>query len=165
MNTGVQRSSSTPVGAWTTTTPIDEAKMGKRGGKKDMARIAAAHNIPYVATACPGYPFDLMNKARRAAQTPGPAYLHVMAPCPTGWKMDSRYGVRISKIAVDSRIFPLYEVIDGKYELGRHRKNPSPIEDYLKVQGRFKHMDQTHVQQMKENVDMNFAELERLAYT
>lgn len=162
MNTGVQRSSSTPRGAWTTTTPIDIKGAGKQGRKKDMAKIAAAHNIPYVATACPGYPFDLMNKAKRAANTPGPAYLHVLSPCPTGWKMDTRYAVQISKLAVDTRAFPLYEVVNGQYVLGKHKKNAKPVEEYLKKQGRFKHLNRSQVQEIQEQVFIEFQELERL---
>lgn len=163
MNTGVQRSSSTPSCAWTTTSPSGPRSEGKSGGKKDMARIVAAHNIPYVATACPGYPFDLMNKARRAAQTPGPAYLHVMAPCPTGWRMDTRYAVQISKLAVDSRVFPLYEVIDGQYVLSKKSKKSTSVETYLKMQGRFKHLCEARIKSIQKDVDKQFAELEWLA--
>ncbi len=162
MNTGVQRSSSTPHGAWTTTTPLDADGNGKQGGKKDMAKIAAAHNIPYVATACPGYPFDLMNKARRAADTPGPAYLHILSPCPTGWKMDTRYAVQISKLAVDTRAFPLYEVVNGDYKLAKHKKNAPPVEEYLKKQGRFKHLSVSQVEEIQKQVSSDFHELERL---
>lgn len=163
MNTGVQRSSSTPSCAWTTTSPLGPCSEGKCGGKKDMARIAAAHNIPYVATACPGYPFDLMNKARRAAATPGPAYLHVIAPCPTGWRMDTRYAVKISKLAVDSRVFPLYEVINGQYVLSKKGKRAKPVEAYLKMQGRFKHLSEARIKAIQDDVDHRFAELEWLA--
>ena len=163
MNTGVQRSSSTPPGAWTTTSPLGTCSEGKQGSKKDMARIAAAHNIPYVATACPGYPFDLMNKARKAAEIPGPAYLHVMAPCPTGWRMDTRYAVQISKLAVDSRVFPLYEVINGQYVLSKKGKKAKPVEAYLKMQGRFKHLSETQIKVFQDDVEQRFAELEWLA--
>lgn len=124
-----------------------------------MAKIAVAHDIPYVATACPGYPFDLMNKAKRAADAPGPAYLHVLSPCPTGWKMDTRYAVQISKLAVDTRVFPLYEVVEGQYILGKHRKNAKPIEEYLKLQGRFKHLDGSQIQEMQKQADVRFHEL------
>jgi pyruvate ferredoxin oxidoreductase beta subunit len=163
MNTGVQRSSSTPASAWTTTTPTYGGATGKQGRKKDMAKIAAAHDIPYVATACPGYPYDLMNKAKRAANTPGPAYLHILSPCPTGWKMDTRYAVQISKTAVDTRVFPLYEVVDGQYILGKHKKKIEPIEEYLKLQGRFKHLNEAQVQEVKEQTYLHFHELELLA--
>lgn len=160
MNTGVQRSSATPPGAWTTTSPLGECSGGKTGSKKDLAAIAVEHQIPYVATACPGYPFDLMNKARRAANTPGPAFIHVMVPCPTGWRMDGRYGVRISKLAADCRVFPLYEVIEGRYVLGRQGKKPKPIQEYLKLQGRFKHLDQARVADLQKQVDQRYADLQ-----
>ncbi len=160
MNTGVQRSSSTPASAWTTTTPTCGTSIGKQGRKKDMAKIAVAHDIPYVATACPGYPFDLMNKAKRAANTPGPAYLHVLSPCPTGWKMDTRYAVQISKLAVDTRVFPLYEVVDGQYILGKQRKNAKPIKEYINLQGRFKHLNESKVQDIQEQAYLRFHELE-----
>ena len=128
-----------------------------------MAAIAAAHNIPYVATACPGYPFDLMNKARKAAFTKGPAYLHVMAPCPTGWRMDTRFGVKASKLAVQTGIFPLYEVENGQYFLSKKGKNRKPIEEYLKIQGRFKHLKKEDIETIQESVDKRYAELEWLA--
>lgn len=163
MNTGIQRSSSTPYGAWTTTTPIDTRGAAKQGGKKDMAKIAAAHNIDYVATACPGYQFDLMNKAKRAAMTPGSAYLHVLSHCPTGWKRDTRYAVQISKLAVDTRAFPLYEIINGQYVLGKHKKNAKPVEEYLKKQGRFKHLNSSQIQEIQDQIGINFRKLEQLA--
>lgn len=163
MNTGVQRSSSTPSSAWTTTTPTCGSSIGKEGRKKDMAKIAVAHDIPYVATACPGFPFDLMNKAKRAANTHGPAYLHVLSPCPTGWKMDTRYAVQISKLAVDTRVFPLYEVVDGQYILGKQRKNAKPIEEYFKLQGRFKHLNESQILDIQEQAYLRFHELEKLA--
>jgi pyruvate ferredoxin oxidoreductase beta subunit len=164
MNTGIQRSSATPEGAWTTTTPLgEEAQNGKLGQKKDLAAIVAAHKIPYVATATPAGHIDLMNKVRRAVNTPGPAFIHVLAPCPTGWRMPTKYAVKIAKLAVDTRVFPLYEVIDGKYVLSRQAKKAKPVEEYLKMQGRFKHMSQQEIVLVQASVDQHFAELNWLA--
>ncbi len=119
MNTGIQRSSATPPGAWTTTSPLGECSPGKRGFKKDLAVIAAAHKVPYVATATPAQHLDLMNKVRKAAAVCGPAFIHVMACCPTGWRMPTKDAVKATKLAVASRVFPLYEVIGGRYVSAR----------------------------------------------
>jgi pyruvate ferredoxin oxidoreductase beta subunit len=106
MNTGIQRSSATPFGASTTTSPAGKVSMGQFSWKKDMPGIAVAHNIPYVATACPSYPFDLMDKVKRALAAPGPSYLHVFSVCPTGWRCAGDLSVRIGRLAVESGVFP-----------------------------------------------------------
>jgi homotetrameric NADPH-dependent glutamate synthase len=127
MNTGIQRSSSTPYGAMTTTTPPGKKSMGQSTWKKNLPAIVAAHGIPYVATASPAFPVDLMNKVRRAAETPGPAYLHIYSPCPTGWRSAGDKSVELARMAVLSRVFPLYEVINGKYVLSRPEKPPCDV--------------------------------------
>ena len=113
MNTGIQRSSSTPYGARTTTSPPGRLSKGQATWKKNMPEIAAAHGIPYVATACPSYPWDLLKKVQKAANTPGPAYMHIMSVCPTGWRSDPAESIELGKLAVQTRIFPLYEVENG----------------------------------------------------
>ncbi|MEM4700891.1 MAG: thiamine pyrophosphate-dependent enzyme, partial [Candidatus Bathyarchaeia archaeon] len=111
-NTGLQRSGATPYGAWTTTTPT-----GKKERKKDMPLIMAAHKIPYVATACPSYPVDFVNKLRKAKEIRGTKYIHVLAPCPTGWRYDTSKTVEIGRLAVQTGIWVLYEIEDGKFRL------------------------------------------------
>ncbi len=119
MNTGIQRSSSTPYGAMTTTTPPGKKSIGQSTWKKNMPAIVAAHGIPYVATASPAFPTDLMNKVKKAAMMPGPAYIHIYSPCPTGWRATPDSSIELARLAVLSRVFPLYEVINGKWILSR----------------------------------------------
>ena len=140
MNTGIQRSSSTPFGAMTTTSPPGKNSIGQSTWKKDMPKIAVAHNIPYVATACPSYPFDLLEKVRKAKMANGPSYLHILSVCPTGWRSATDLSVRYGRLAVQSGVFPLYEVENGKYRLTYNPEPLRPINDYLKGQGRFRHL-------------------------
>lgn len=119
MNTGIQRSSSTPYGAMTTTSPPGKKSIGQSTWKKNMPAIVAAHGIPYVATASPAFPADLMNKVKKAAMMPGPAYIHIYSPCPTGWRATPDSSIELARLAVLSRVFPLYEVINGKWILSR----------------------------------------------
>ena len=163
MNTGVQRSSATPVGAWTTTCPLGSECDGKSDPKKDLAAIVVNHRVPYVATATPGNHLDLMNKVRRAALTPGPAFVHIYSPCPTGWRMPSAQIIEACKLAVKTKVYPLYEVIDGKYILGRKTAKPAPVADYLKTQGRFRHLTDDQVDAIQAEVDKRYAELTKLA--
>jgi len=137
MNTGIQRSSSTPFGAWTTTTPEERPKDRP---KKNIMEIMAAHRIPYAATATPAFPEDMYRKFVRARDTKGTRFIHVFSACPPGWKMDSALSVKSMRLAVQSKIFPLYEVEDGErytisYWPGEEEVDP---EEYLKIQGRFK---------------------------
>jgi pyruvate ferredoxin oxidoreductase beta subunit/2-oxoisovalerate ferredoxin oxidoreductase beta subunit len=137
MNTGIQRSSATPFGAWTTTTP---AHHPKDRPKKDLAAIMVAHGIPYVATATVAYPDDLTAKLRRAVTIRGTRFLHVLAPCPPGWKVPSEEALHYARMAVAARVFPLFEVENG--ERWRLTVDPPaiPLEDYLRSQGRFRHL-------------------------
>lgn len=154
MNTGIQRSSATPHGAWTTTTPV---KHYKKGPKKNMVEIMAAHRIPYTATASVGYPEDLRKKLERAKNTKGFKFIHILAPCPTGWKTDPRYTVKLAKLAVQTNIFPLYEIEDGlHYKQNMKIKERKPIKEYFKYQGRFKHLPEDEVSYLQDQVDKNF---------
>ena len=165
MNTGIQRSSETHFGANTTTSPSGTKSKGQSTWKKDMPRIAAAHAIPYVATANPAFHLDLMTKIRRAAAIHGPAYLHVYAPCPTGWRLKPELAVEIGKLATNTRIFPLYEVIDGRYVLNRKVDNPKPIEEYIKLQGRFKHLKPEDIAYITERVNEEYEKIVTLSET
>lgn len=159
MNTGIQRSSATPYGAWTTTAPPGNLSIGQVTWKKNMPEIAAAHNIPYVATACPSYPFDLMEKVRKAAEIKGPAYVHILSPCPTGWRFQTDLTVRIGRLAVETGVFPLYEVENGKYKLSFDFPHLRPVRDYLKLQGRFRHLPDEEIEKIQERVRKEYEQL------
>ena len=141
MNTGIQRSSATPMYADTTTTPVGTQSNGKPQSRKDLATIIAAHNIPYVAqTTFIGNMKDLYVKAERAIYTPGAAFLNIMAPCPRGWRYDAPDIIEICKLGVETCYWPLFEVVEGEWRLNYQPKHKLPLEDFLKKQGRFKHL-------------------------
>ena len=149
MNTGNQRSSATPYGARTTTTP---GKKFKSAPKKNMVEIMVAHKIPYTATACIAYPEDFIKKVKKAKDFQGTKYIQVLAPCPTGWKYDPAKTIEISKVAVDSGIYPLYEVENGVYKINKKIKNKT-VKEYIKMQGRFSHLTDKSIDEMQKNVD------------
>ncbi len=165
MNTGIQRSSATPRFADTTTTPVGSQSNGKLQGRKDLASIIAAHNVAYVGqTTFLGNFKDIHTKAETAIYTPGPAFLNVMTPCPRGWRYDASDIMTICKLAVETCYWPLFEVIDGKWILNYAPKNKLPIEDFLRVQGRFKHLfkpgNEHLIQQFQEEVDRRWEDLQ-----
>jgi pyruvate ferredoxin oxidoreductase beta subunit len=163
MNTGIQRSSATPFGAATTTSPAGKKSIGQKTWKKNMPAIAAAHNIPYVATACPSYPFDLMDKVKKGLAANGPAYIHVLSVCPTGWRSAPDLSVRLGRFAVETGVFPLYEVIDGKLKLSIDVSPLRPLRDYLSVQGRFRHLTEGQVNEIEARVARDYEEIKRRA--
>ncbi len=140
MNTGIQRSSATPKGAWATTAEVGVAQQGKRQRRKDLTQIIAAHNIPYLAQASISHWKDLTTKAEKAFAVEGPAFLNVFAPCPRGWRIPSNQSVEIAKLAVQTGFWPLYEVEDGVFRQTVRVVNRKPVEEFLKPQGRFKHL-------------------------
>ncbi len=164
-NTGVQRSSATPEGAWTTTTPIGVASSGKVGPKKDLIAFALAHHIDYAATASATYWSDFITKVQKAAAVEGPALVHVIAPCPLGWRFKTDQTIQMGRLAVQTRYFPLYEVERGKYKLS---VNPhlEPIENFLRPQGRFSHLFQPQyadeLNALKNQVEQRWAALQEL---
>jgi len=159
MNTGIQRSSATPYGASTTTAPPGKHSIGQVTWKKDLVKIAVAHNIPYAATACPSYPFDLMNKVKKGAEIKGPAYVHIFSPCPTGWRHASDLAIELGRLAVETGIFPLYEVENGRYKLNVDRPELKPVEEYLKPQGRFRHLLDEDIAKIQQRVNEDYARL------
>jgi pyruvate ferredoxin oxidoreductase beta subunit len=159
MNTGIQRSSATPYGASTTTAPAGKFSIGQTRWKKNMPEIAVAHNTPYVATACPSYPFDLVNKVRKGAEIEGPAYVHILSVCPTGWRTAPERTIEIGRLAVETGIFPLYEVENGRYKLNVDRPKLKPVEEYLKPQGRFRHLLDEDIEKIQEHVNEEYAKL------
>jgi pyruvate ferredoxin oxidoreductase beta subunit len=140
MNTGVQRSGATPYGASTTTSPVGAASLGKAQRRKDMTAIAVAHHVPYVAQAVASHWHDLSQKAERAAAANGPAFLNVLSDCPVGWGHEPRLANAILDAAVESRFWPLYEVVDGQYRLTYAPEHPVPLERWLAPQKRFAHL-------------------------
>ena len=159
MNTGIQRSSSTPYGAATTTSPAGKKSIGQSTWKKNMAEIAVAHGTPYVATCSPAFPIDLMNKVKKASLVPGPAYLHIYSPCPTGWRCGIEESVEMARLAVQSKVFPLYEVIDGQYFLSRKVAKPKPVSEYFKPQRRFRHLTEPEVAKIQARTDADYEKL------
>ncbi len=166
MNTGIQRSSLTPYGAWTTTTVT-----GKREHKKNMPLIVASHGVPYVATASVGYPTDFIEKVRRAASIKGFKYIHLHAPCPVGWRFQPEDLVRVARLAVETGMWPLMEIIDGRLRLNppsNRLLDPSrrkPVEEYLRLQGRFQHLSREDIEQIQRYVDSLWEEIARMLKT
>lgn len=147
MNTGIQRSGGTPHGASTTTSPAGTVIPGKLEYKKPIADIMVAHEMPYVATASPYHWRDLITKARKGIEVNGPAFLHAFAPCPRGWRSDPSKSIELSRLAVETCIFPLWEAINGEYQLSAASKvialrpeRKKPVKEYLQLQGRFRHL-------------------------
>ncbi len=163
MNTGIQRSSSTPYSAWTTTAPVGKKSIGQATWKKNMPEIAVAHRIPYVATACPSYPFDLMDKVKRGAEIEGPAYVHILSPCPTGWRYPPNLTIEIGRLAVETGVFPLYEVIDGEYRLSFDFPELKPVREYMKEQRRFRHLTEDIVEKIQARVEEEYLKLREKA--
>jgi pyruvate ferredoxin oxidoreductase beta subunit len=163
MNTGIQRSSETPFGASTTTAPSGKKSIGQHTWKKNMPAIAAAHNIPYVATSCSSYPFDIMAKIEKAKQVKGPSYIHILSVCPTGWRCASNLTIKMGRLAVETGIFPLYEIENGKYTLNIDLPKLRPIEDYLKLQGRFRHLTRETIAEIQERVTDEYNKIKELA--
>lgn len=155
MNTGIQRSSSTPYGAATTTTPPN---MFKNTAKKDIDSIMAAHNIPYLATACIAYPEDFIQKVRAANSVRGLKFIHMLAPCPPGWKYSSEKTIELGRLAVSTGVFPLYEVKEGKY-IVKKTENRKPVAEYLSQQGRFKHLGKDDIAFIQVEVDKRYEQL------
>ncbi len=160
MNTGIQRSSSTPFGAMTTTSPPGRMSKGPKTWKKNLPEIMVAHEIPYVATASPTYPFDLIRKVKRATEVEGPAYIQVLAVCPTGWRTAGDETIRLGRLAAETGVFPIYEVDHGKYTINVDPGELKPITEYLKDQGRFRHLkDAADIAYIEERIHKNMERL------
>ncbi|MBN2415749.1 3-methyl-2-oxobutanoate dehydrogenase subunit beta [bacterium] len=159
MNTGIQRSSSTPHGAWTTTTPVNHYRKGQ---KKNIMEIMVAHRIPYAATANVAFPEDFIRKLQKAKEIKGMKFIHLYAPCPTGWKHATDKTIEIAKLATQTNTFPIYEVENGVYKINRKIKNPKPVAEYLQYQGRFRHLSDDEVAYIQSEVDKNWERLLKL---
>ncbi|MEM2116028.1 MAG: thiamine pyrophosphate-dependent enzyme [Candidatus Woesearchaeota archaeon] len=165
MNTGVQRSSSTPIGAYTTTTPIGNVKRGKEQNRKDIMEIVVSHNIPYVAQASIAYFADYIRKLEKAFSVKGPAFINVISPCPLGWGFESSLTIEMARLAVETNFWPLYEVENGKYILNYEPKNRLPITDWIKHQHRFKHLllpeNKEILEKLQNYVDEHFESIKK----
>ncbi len=140
MNTGIQRSSATPLGADTTTSPAGEVIPGKRGGRKDLTEIMVAHGIPYAAQVAPSHWNDLVTKAKKAFDVKGPAFINALASCNRGWRHDPADTIAITRLGVETCFWPLYEVENGKVRVTYKPRDKKPVVEFLKAQGRFRHL-------------------------
>ena len=160
-NTGIQRSGATPFGASATTTPAGLESQGKKQWKKNLPMIAVAHGSKYVATTSIGYPQDLQKKIKKAMQVKGARYIHIHAPCPIGWAFDSAMTIQVAKLAVQTGMWVLYEIEDGVF---KRTMTPElkPIDEYLKLQGRFKHLKPETIKIIQERINASWKEMENL---
>jgi pyruvate ferredoxin oxidoreductase beta subunit len=163
MNTGIQRSSATPYGAHTTTSPAGKVVPGKTQFRKDLAAIMAGHNIPYVAQAAPSQWRDLMQKTRKAVSCGGPAFMNVLASCNRGWRHDTDQTIQLTQLAVDTCWWPLFEVENGDWRLTYKPKQKKPVVEWLEAQGRFRHLfkpENAHmIDEMQAEVDRRWTRL------
>ncbi len=167
MNTGIQRSSATPRGADTTTMPSGSVIPGKTDQWKNLTRIMAAHNIPYAAQASPSHWMDLMKKVKKALEIQGPKFMNIISPCNRGWRSRTDDSIMLSKLAVDTCYWPLYEVENGVTKITYRPKERKPIVDFLKPQGRFKHLfkpeNEGMIKKLQEDIDSEWERLQKEA--
>ncbi|ACK41589.1 MULTISPECIES: thiamine pyrophosphate-dependent enzyme [Dictyoglomus] len=164
MNTGIQRSSATPRGAFTTTSPAGKVVPGKPQRRKNLTEMMVANGARYVAQASPSHWRDLMEKVRKAVNTDGPAFLNIYSTCPRGWRTPDNSAINIARLAVETGVWPLYEVEDGKYKINyKPPKGFKPVEEFLKVQGRFAHLlkpENTHIlEEIKKDIEAEWKRL------
>lgn len=163
MNTGIQRSATTPHLSWTNTSPVGSARRGKKEIPKNMPLIMAFHGIPYVATASPAHLEDFAAKLKKAQSIKhGMAYIHVLIPCVTGWRAPSNMGIELAKKAVQTNYFPLWEAEDGQFRFTVNTKKPRPIDDFLEMTGRFKHMSRDDTEIFQQYVNDRYRTIEYL---
>lgn len=155
MNTGIQRSSATPLGSSTTTSPAGSVVKGKMQNRKDLTEIMIAHNIPYVAQASPSNWSDFVSKVEKALSIDGPSFIDVLSPCPLGWGYDPSLSIELARLAVDTHFWPVYECENGKYKINMKPKTVKNLEDFLFQQTRFKHLknEPALVEELKKFVD------------
>lgn len=163
MNTGVQRSSATPFGAWTNTSPDGRVRHGKSRLHKNLTEIMIAHDLPYVAQACISHWKDYLHKVEKAVRTEGPTFINVLAPCTLGWKFPPEQGLEIAKLAVETCFWPLYEAEWGRRALTSLAKEKKPISEWTKLQGRFRHLHRPEneplLHELQEQVDRRWEQL------
>lgn len=153
MNTGIQRSSATPRGAWTTTTPVGKLDEWKAQPKKNMVEIMVAHEIPYTCTCSVAFPEDMVKKVEKAKGIKGSKFIHVLCPCPPGWRYPPERTIEMARLAVDACVFPLYEVENGVYKVTRKPRKKKSVAEYFELQNRFKHLSEEMISQVQKDVD------------
>lgn len=165
MNTGIQRSSATPLGADTTTRPAGSVIPGKTEQRKNLTRIMAAHDIPYVAQASPSHWMDLIKKVRKALEIKGPKFMNIISPCNRGWRSRTDDSIMLSRLAVETCYWPLYEIENGLIKVTFRPKEKRPIEDFLRAQGRFKHLfrpeNEWIIKKIQEDIDREWERLQK----
>jgi len=165
MNTGIQRSSATPFGANTTTCPAGSVIPGKLQKRKDLTKIMAAHGVPYVAQGSPSHWADLIKKVRKALDIKGPKFINVISPCNRGWRSRTNDAILLSRLAVETCYWPLYEVENGVTRITFRPKEKKPIEEFLRPQGRFKHLfspdNEWMLKQIQEDIDREWEALQK----
>ncbi|MCK4330189.1 pyruvate ferredoxin oxidoreductase [candidate division WOR-3 bacterium] len=166
MNTGIQRSSATPYGSHTTTSPAGSVIPGKKQKRKDLTEIIVAHNIPYAAQASPAYRNDFMKKVEKALACGGPSFINIISPCPLGWRFNPDESIEIARLAVQTKFWPIYEAENGKYKITHKPREEVDIEEFLKVQGRFAHLfkpENRHIiDEIRKDIKYKWDRLERL---
>jgi len=169
MNTGIQRSSATPLGADTTTCPAGSVIPGKLRSRKNLTKIMAAHNIPYVAQASPSHWQDLFKKVQKAHEIKGPKFINVIAPCNRGWRSKTNDAVQLARLAVNTCYWPLYEIEDGVTRITVTPKEKIPVAEFMKPQGRFKHLfapeNEALLKQVQDEIDKEWEKLQKEAKT
>ena len=159
MNTGIQRSASTPYGASTTTSPHGKDSFGEDKPKKNVPLIMAAHGVPYVATASIAYPEDFMRKVKKASEVDGPAYIHLNQPCTTGCGYSPSKTIELGRLAVETGSWALYEIENGDFKLTYKPQDRKPVNEFLNAQKRFKHLSDEEKERIQDYVDNQCAEL------
>jgi len=164
MNTGFQRSGSTTRCSWTSTTPVGGARAGKARDKKDFPMIMAMHDLPYAATASPAFTADLVRKVEKAKQVVrGLAYIHILNPCSNGWGFPAEKSIEVARLSVESRFFPLYEVVEGRFRITRNVTRPKPVADFVSSLKKFSHLTEADIAALQELVDVKWSRLQTLA--
>jgi len=158
MNTGIQRSSATPPGAWTSTTPAGALKAEP---KKDIEKILAAHSIPYIATASIAYPDDAIRKFKKARGITGTRFIHILASCPPGWGIDPGKSVQVTRMATQANVFPLYEIENGQTSINVRPEKGISVKEYIQVQGRFREVPPEMIELLKSRTDRKWKELQQ----
>lgn len=161
MNTGIQCSGSTPIGAWTTTTPMGKKCEINLQKKKKIMDMMVANGIVYGATVNVAYPEDFVKRVKKAAEIKGPKFIHALSPCAPGWRVDTSRTVEVSRLATQTNMFPLYEVENGAYRITKTIKERKPVSEYLKAQGRFRRVSDEMVERLQTLVDKDYQELLR----
>ncbi len=162
MNTGIQRSGTTPIGAATTTAPAGRKIPGNVTHKKPMAAIAAAHGIPYVATANPAYVHDMVYKFKKAAEVDGPSFIHVLQSCTPGWRFEPKYAIRVLELATETGYWVNYEIENGEFRVTVPVPRRKHVKCFLQLQGRFKHLKPDEIEYIQKVVDRDVEEINRI---